>query len=223
MRQRPGGLRAQGRHGLSTGLLAELLSHPAVTEEVTLGSALGVMAFHGGDLEEGTDRIADEVAARTGASRYVVRQGDGLRWHVPSTCFVPDESPALATFLDHVQEVVTIHGYGRRSMFTTVLLGGRNRALAAHVGAHLRAALPGYEVIDDLDDVPRALRGVHPANPVNRPSGGGVQIELPPRVRGNGPFWNGWDGGWPSPHTERLVDGLAAAVASWPVRAPAAP
>ena len=41
----------------------------------------------------------------------------------------------------------------------------------------------------------------------------GVQIELPPRIRGNGPFWHGWDGGWPTPHTEDLVDGLVAALA----------
>ena len=171
------------------------------------------MAYHGGDLEVGTDQIADAVARRTGASTYVVRQPDGLRWHLPSAQFLAEESAPLARFLGHVDEVVTLHGFGRRSMFTTILLGGRNRALAGHLARHLRAALPGYEVIDDLDDVPRPLRGLHPDNPVNRPRRGGVQIELPPRVRGNGPFWNGWDGGWPTPHTEALVDGLVAALA----------
>ena len=181
------------------------------------------MAYHGGDLEEGTDHVADAVAARTGASRYVVRQADGLRWHVPSTDFDPQESPRLRRFLDHVDEVVTIHGYGRRSMFTTVLLGGQNRDLARHIAHCLRSALPGYEVIDDLDGIPAALRGLHPDNPVNRPRRAGVQIELPPRVRGNGPFWNGWDGGWPTPHTECLIDGLVRALASWEVTAPAAP
>ena len=199
-----------------------------MVEESTLAGRLGVMAFHGGDLEVGTDHIADAVAARTGASRYVVRQPDGMRDHLPSKHFSPEESTRLAGFLDHVDEVVTLHGYGRRSMFTTVLLGGRNRRLAAHVASCLRAALPGYEVIDDLDDIPPALRGVHPDNPVNRPSGCGVQIELPPRVRGNGPFWNHWDGGWPTPHTERLVDGLVDAIGTWPtagreLRAPTAP
>lgn len=173
------------------------------------------MAFHGGNLEVGTDLIADEVAARTGASRYVIRQPDGLRWHIPSRRFSPEQSPELARFLDHVDEVVTIHGYGRRTMFTTVLLGGGHRELASHLGSHLRRSLPGYEVIDQLDHIPRELRGVHVENPVNRPVKGGVQIELPPRVRGNGPFWTGWDGGWPTPHTECLVDGLVAALASW--------
>ncbi len=180
-----------------------------------LGSRIGVMAYHGGNLEVGTDLVADAVASRTGASRYVVRQPDDLRWHIPSRHFRLDQSARLATFLDHVDTVVTLHGYGRRSMFTTVLLGGRNRPLAAHVAEHLRAALPAYEVIADLDDIPVALRGVHPENPVNQPPDHGVQIELPPRVRGNGPFWNGWDGGWPTPHTADLVDGLVAALVSW--------
>ncbi len=189
---------------------------------MTLGHRLGVMAFHGGNLEIGTDRIADLVAERTGASRYVVRQPDGLRWHIPSRHFRPEESDRLATFLDHVHEVIAIHGFGRRSMFTTLLLGGRHRRLARHLAGHLRTSLPSYEVIDELDDIPPALRGVHADNPVNRARGLGVQIELPPRVRGNGPFWNAWDGTWPPPHAEALVDGLVAGIGSW-VTAPAAP
>lgn len=187
-----------------------------MVEEVGIGSRMGVMAFHGGNLEVGTDRIADVVAEHIDASRYVVRQPDGFRWHIPSRHFRPEESDRLARFLGHVHEVVTLHGYGRRSMFTTVLLGGRNRPLARHLGEHLRRALHGYEVIDDLDDIPRTLRGVHDDNPVNRVRRCGVQIELPPRVRGNGPFWTGWDGSWPAPHTEDLIEGLVAGLSSWP-------
>ena len=55
--------------------------------------------------------------------------------------------------------------------------------LAAEVALQLRAALPGYRWLDDLELIPSHLRGVHRANPVNIPSGGGVQLELPPRVR----------------------------------------
>lgn len=177
-----------------------------------VGSRIGVMAYHGGNLEEGTDLIADEVAARTGASLYAVRQPPGMRHHVPSRHFRPEESERLARFLGHVSVVITLHGYGRRSMFRSLLLGGRNRELAAVVAGSLRRHLPSYEVIDDLDDIPPDLRGVHHRNPVNVPPDAGVQIELPPRVRGQGPFWNGWDGGWPTPHTERLVDALVVAV-----------
>lgn len=190
-----------------------------------LGSRVGVMAYHGGDLEVGTDQIADLVAERTGASLYAVRQPEGMRHHLPSKRFRPGQSERLATFVDHVEVVVTLHGYGRRSMFRTVLLGGRNRALAAVVARSLRRTLPGYEVIDDLDHMPPELRGVHAHNPVNLPPDRGVQIELPPRVRGNGPFWNAWDGGFPTPHTECLVDGLVAAIDAFSTdqRPPAGP
>ncbi|MCO8125902.1 poly-gamma-glutamate hydrolase family protein [Acidimicrobiia bacterium EGI L10123] len=186
-----------------------------------LGSRVGVMAYHGGDLEVGTDQIADLVAERTGASLYAVRQPEGMRHHLPSKRFRPEHSERLAAFVHHVDVVITLHGFGRRSMFRSVLLGGGNRGLAGLVAASLRRTLPGYEVIDDLDDIPQELRGVHPHNPVNLPREQGVQIELPPRVRGNGPFWNSWDGGFPTPHTERLVDGLVAAIDA--IRAPGAP
>lgn len=183
-----------------------------------LGSRVGVMAYHGGDLEVGTDQIADLVAERTGASLYAIRQPDGMRRHLPSKRFRPEQSERLATFVDHVDVVLTLHGFGRRSMFRTVLLGGGNRDLAGVVATSLRRTLPGYEVIDRLDDIPPELRGVHPANPVNLPPQRGVQLELPPRLRGNGPFWNAWDGGFPTPHTERLVDGLVAAIEAFRAR-----
>jgi len=184
-----------------------------------VGSRVGVMAYHGGDLEVGTDHIADAVAERTGASLYAVRQPDGMQHHLPSTVFRPAHSERLAAFVEHVDVVVTLHGYGRRGMFRTVLLGGQNRALAALVASSLRSALPPYEVVDDLDHIPRELRGLHRHNPVNVPRQRHVQIELPPRIRGNGPFWSCWDGGFPTPHTERLIDALAGAVRAWEGRA----
>ena len=35
--------------------------------------------------------------------------------------------------VEDVDVAVAVHGYGRAGRFTTLLLGGRNRALAAHV------------------------------------------------------------------------------------------
>lgn len=168
-------------------MLDRLLAHDGVEERLELRSAVGFLAVHGGSLERDTDRIAAEAAAAAGASLYAVLQPDDLRWHIPSTRIDPAQSPALARFVDHVTAAVSIHGYGRQAMFTTVLLGGRNRDLAGHLAGHLRAALPAYEVVDDLDAIPAALRGVHPDNPVNRPAAQGVQVELPPRIRGQGP------------------------------------
>src|SRR5258707_1929542 len=99
------------------------------------------MAFHGGNLEHGTDELALAAAGRAGASVYAVLQPPGLRWHVPSTAVRPNESEQLAAFIDHVDVAVAVHGYGAEGYLTTLLLGGRNRVLAAPVGDALRAAL----------------------------------------------------------------------------------
>jgi phage replication-related protein YjqB (UPF0714/DUF867 family) len=192
-----------------------LLDHPGVVESCELRSPFGFMAFHGGNLEHGTDTVAHAAADGASASVYSVRQPPELRWHVPSTAFDPAHSPALAAFLDHVEVVLAIHGYGRVGRWTSLLRGGRHRPLARHVATHLRARLDGYDVVDDLDAIPRELRGVHARNPVNRCRGGGVQIELPPRVRGMGPHWVDHPRGELVPHTEALIEGLAAAASTW--------
>ena len=191
-------------------VFAELLAHPGVEEVCELRSPFGLMAFHGGNLEVGTDVIAERAAALGGASLYAVRQPADLRWHIPSTAVQPSESEALARFLDHVHVVVAVHGYGREGFWTTLLLGGRNRPLASHLAGALRAAIEpqGYDVIDALDDIPAQLRGVHRANPVNLPRDAGVQLELPPRIRGTTPLSK-------PEHTEALVEGLAEGVRTW--------
>ena len=75
--------------------------------------------------------------------------------------------------------------------------------------------MPGYQVVTDLDAIPRELRGLHPDNPVNRMRGGGAQLELSPRVRGISPRspLPGDDG--LSPATSALVQGLVATAQSW--------
>ena len=195
-------------------MFAELLAHEGVEEVCELRSSFGIMAFHGGNLEAGTDQVATAAALEAGASLYAVVQPVGLRWHVPSTAVRPAESASLAAFIEHVDVTVAVHGYGAEGFWTTLLLGGRNRDLARHVGAALRAELTPHEfdVIDELDDVPSRLRGVHRDNPVNLPRGGGVQLELPPRVRGNSPLSK-------PEYTTALIAGLATAASSWPTMA----
>jgi len=168
------------------------------------------MAFHGGNLERVTDLIATEAAAASGSSLYTVCQPEGVRWHVPSNQFDPAHSPALAEFLDHVDVAIAIHGFGRVGFFTTLLLGGQNRQLAAHVARHLRPELPHYEILDTLHQIPKPLRGVHTKNPVNRATNQGVQIELPPRIRGLTPYW-GKAEGTRVPHIDDLITGLTNA------------
>ena len=195
-------------------MFAELLAHDGVEELCELRSAFGFMAFHGGNLEKGTDGVALAAGSKAGASVYAVVQPPDLRWHIPSTAVQPSESPVLATFIEHVDVVIALHGYGAEGYWTTLLLGGRNRPLATHVGSALRAALAphDYEVVDDLESIPARLRGVHRDNPVNLPRGGGVQLELPPRVRGTSPLSK-------PEYTEALIEGLASAATTWSVTA----
>ncbi|MCW2602443.1 MAG: hypothetical protein JWN61_578 [Pseudonocardiales bacterium] len=195
---------------------AEILALPGVVETVRLGGPVGIMAFHGGTLERTTDLIAHALAERCDVSLYVVAQPEGTRAHVPSHLVRREDSPKLDAFLDHVEVAIALHGYGRMGRRNTLLAGGTNREFAATVARHLREHLDDYTVIDDLQDIPPELRGLHADNPVNLPIRGGVQLELPPRVRGRGPFWP--DEGAPGlrAHSELLVQGLLAAIAAWP-------
>lgn len=193
----------------------DLLAEPGVTEHLELRSRLGFMAFHGGSLERKTDVVAVEAAARSGASVYAVVQPPGLRWHVPSIEVSPTESSKLQEFIDHVEVTIAVHGYGREGCWTSLLLGGSNRELADHLAAHLGPALPDYTIVDDIGEIPRELRGLHPRNPVNLPRRGGVQLELPPRVRGTTPHFADWSGPGHPPPMEALIAALAAAAISF--------
>lgn len=181
------------------------------------------MAFHGGNLERCTDVIATEVAERTGSSLYAVVQAPPLRKHIPSTAFDPAHSPALAGFIDHVDVVIAIHGYGREDRFWDLLLGGRNRELAGHVGAQLRGGIDErFAIIDNIDEIPTGLRGQHPDNPVNLPTDAGVQIELPPTTRWNREEseWSDWLGTGRAPQVDQLIGVLSEAVLSWSTDSP---
>lgn len=204
-------------HDVGVGEFATILGAPGVEETSELRGPIGFMAYHGGNLEWMTDVIARRAADASGASLYSVSQPAGMREHLSSTRVDPAQSARLTEFLGHVEIVVTVHGFGRRGMFSSLLLGGRNRPFAEHVGSHLRRHLPAYRVVTDMDTIPEKLRGLHERNPVNLPPCQGVQIELPPRVRGSSPLWWDWEGPHLTPHTESLIAGLADAATDWAV------
>jgi phage replication-related protein YjqB (UPF0714/DUF867 family) len=181
-----------------------LLATNGVEERFAARSRFGLCALHGG-LEQGTAEIAEAAAALADASFYSVVQPDDLRWHIPSHRYDPAVSDELRAFLASIDIVISVHGFGgvrdADDRWTTALLGGTNRELAAELGDTLTRVLPTYRWIGDLDVIPRHLRGLHPANPVNLVPQGGVQLELPPRVRRPGPDY------------DALVNALAAAAA----------
>jgi phage replication-related protein YjqB (UPF0714/DUF867 family) len=189
--------------------LAELLTMPGIEEQCVLRSKVGFMALHGGSQDRGTDRIARRAAEQAGASYYAIVHPTRLRVHLTSRLYDPEHSARLRAFLEHVDIAISVHGFGRDGLalwfdpdrglivepygpamrgnqtgpLRGIILGGQNQGLldAARKLFHERFA--GYHVADE-----RVRLGFHRDNPVNLPSGHGVQIELPPGLRGIGDF-----------------------------------
>jgi phage replication-related protein YjqB (UPF0714/DUF867 family) len=189
--------------------LAELLSLPGVQEICELRSAVGLMALHGGSQDRGTHEIASRTAEQTGASYYAIVQPSGLRFHLTSRRHNPDDSDRFRAFLQHVEIAISIHGFGRDGFSLTadpvggvviepygpallggqsgplrgIIVGGRHTKLLAGARRLLHDRFTGYHVADE-----RIRLGFDPNNPVNLPSSHGVQVELPPGLRGIGDF-----------------------------------
>ena len=187
--------------------LAELLTLPGVREECVLRSAVGLMALHGGSQDRGTHEIASEAAKRVGASYYAIIQPSDLRVHLTSRRHDPGQSERLGAFLRHVEIAISVHGFGRDAFnffvdpargiviepygpalrgrqtgpLRGIIIGGQNVQLLAAARRLLEGRFAAYRVADE-----RIRLGFHSENPVNLPSAKGVQIELPPGLRGIG-------------------------------------
>ena len=181
------------------------------------------MAFHGGWLEEVTDDIAvDRRPAQRGLGvclparprRSVASAQSLLRSHA--------DSPVLRQFLDHVDVVVAVHGFGSPA----AVAGGAAGRSQPHAGVPCRGA--SDRTAAALRDPPsprgdphaRWRASTHAIRATCR-AHGGVQIELPPRIRGKSPMWTGFQGPGRVPHHEALIEGLAAAARNWPLDADA--
>ena len=151
-----------------------------------------------------TDVIADEIATRSGASRYVVRQPESLRWHIPSKLFDPAGSP---------------NGSGRSSTTSTSPSRstgtGERAASAASCSAGATAssarswppvARPVARALRDRrrprGDPRRAPRPAprQPGEP--GPPRRACRSSCRPRARGLGPFWADRTENGLTPHTE---------------------
>jgi phage replication-related protein YjqB (UPF0714/DUF867 family) len=189
--------------------LAELLRMPEVREECILRAKVGFLALHGGSQDRGTDQIARRAAEQVGASYYAVVHPSGLRVHLTSRLYDPADSALLRAFLEHVDVAISVHGFGRDGFalwldpdqglviepygpatrgnqtgpLRGIIVGGRNAQLLDAARELFHGRFDGYHVADE-----RVRLGFHPDNPVNLPSDHGVQIELPPGLRGIGDF-----------------------------------
>ncbi len=215
--------------------LAELLALPGVKEECVLRSPVGFLALHGGSQDRGTDQIARRTAEQVGASFYGIQQPPGLRVHLTSRLHDPAHSKRLRAFLEHVDVAISVHGFGRdvfalwvdpehglvidpygpalRGSQTAplrgIIVGGLNTELLHAARRLLHERFAGYHVADE-----RVRLGFHPENPVNLPSAHGVQVELPPGLRGIGDFGERF-----APSQEGVVTEVVAALAELAHRA----
>ncbi len=208
--------------------LAELLTLPGVREECVLRSAVGFMALHGGSQDRGTDQIASRAAEEAGASYYSVVQPAGLRVHLTSRRHKPEHSMLLRAFLQHVDIAISVHGYGRDGFalwidperglviepygpavrdnqsgpLRGIIVGGLNADLLGAARQLLHDRFADYHVANG-----RVRLGFHPDNPVNLSSARGIQVELPPGLRGIGEF-----GEDPVPRDSGVVTEMVAAL-----------
>jgi phage replication-related protein YjqB (UPF0714/DUF867 family) len=215
--------------------LAELLAMPGVREECILRSSVGFMALHGGSQDRGTDQIASRSAEQAGASYYAIIHPPGLRVHLTSRLHNPDHSAHLRAFLAHVKVAISVHGFGRDGFafwvdshrgliiepygpairgrqtgpLRGIIVGGLNAPLLGAARDLFQGRLEGYHVADE-----RVRLGFHPDNPVNLPSDHGVQVELPPGLRGIGDF-----GETLVPRKDALVSEVVAALVELATRA----
>ncbi|MEP2953557.1 MAG: poly-gamma-glutamate hydrolase family protein [Sulfitobacter sp.] len=139
------------------------------------GSAVIILAPHGGTIEPETSLIAEAIAG-SDYSYYLfeaLKAGAHGDFHITSHRF--DEPQALELV---AEATVAVAIHGRRDDGTeTVWLGGRAEALRDAIGAALRDA--GFDAAPNT-----TLPGVHETNICNRTrSGEGVQLELPRSLR----------------------------------------
>ena len=122
----------------------------------------------------------------------------GVRWNL-SDLYAGTDDPQLEADLDRAKELAQAFESSYR---------GRVSELSAQELA---------KAIDDLEAIPKGLKGQHERNPVNLPVNAGVQMELPPTIRWNKAEmnWSDHDGTSRAPQVDQLIEALVVAVDAW--------
>ncbi|MDO8805692.1 MAG: poly-gamma-glutamate hydrolase family protein [Elusimicrobiota bacterium] len=137
------------------------------------GSPVSVFAIHGGDIENTTARLARRVASGD-LNLYIFNGWLGRksgRLHVTATRFDDPDAVRLAA-----SAVLGVSFHAQVDRGAWVCVGGANQKAAAMVAKRLDYA--GFVAVTPCERLP----GTSPKNIVNRPSAGGVQLELTLRL-----------------------------------------
>ncbi|OGR45410.1 MAG: hypothetical protein A2X35_03340 [Elusimicrobia bacterium GWA2_61_42] len=137
------------------------------------GSDVAIFAIHGGDIEQVTARLARGVAGRD-FNLYIFNGWlgrDSGRLHVTAARFDDPQAVFLAT-----SSVLGISLHAQADRGAWVCVGGKNKMAAALIARRLGDA--GFAAETPCQRLP----GTSDKNIVNRPSAGGVQLELTLRL-----------------------------------------
>ena len=137
------------------------------------GSRIAVFAIHGGDIETATARIARRVAGKD-FNLYIFngwKDHGSADLHITAAHFDDPEAVGLAA-----ASALGISVHGQADHGSYVCVGGKNTAAAALMAKRLEDA--GFAAQTPCT----RLAGITDKNLVNRPSGGGVQLEITLRL-----------------------------------------
>lgn len=140
------------------------------------GTAVVIVAPHGGNIEPGTSQIAAAIA-RDDCSIYVF---EGLRsgsseLHITSSSF---DEPSALKLIGGASTILAIHGRSDGDDARRIWLGGLNTKLRDAITSSLESA--GFEVATASG----TMAGTDPMNICNRGTAKmGLQLELPRTLR----------------------------------------
>lgn len=135
-----------------------------------------ILAIHGGEIEFGTDQIA-ELIADSSHSLFLfkgLKKEKARRLHITSTRFDHPEALALASQSRHC---LSIHGF--RELKSKICIGGKNERLRKKLSEVISKKFSNIEI----EDFCPGIRGQSPQNIVNRCQNEGVQLELSSGLR----------------------------------------
>lgn len=165
------------------------LADPGMQEYSELHSNIGIMAFHGGAIEKGTEQIARCIANKTNSSFYIAsgrKPANNLILGIDPTNILQTDSQKLSDFIFSVKTSVSILGHNRDDK---IYIGGLNKELRLKIALQLAKAFPG-RVVSDVSKMSNEFSAISEKNIVNAPIYKGVQINLPKSLR---PYDNDYD------------------------------